>query len=187
MASMGRTSVIAGFFLVLVAPVPSTQAQRSMSCQDFRLALGRAIEADGNKIVHPTLDKRAGGFGPTTRYEMTEIVGLEGQLICWKDQIFNFSASTRVSGNPSEAAARVLQFKSLAAAAICALSSPQPTPQECTSQAEALVRLAMDDYAKQRVRGEVPRYGAAGTRLNDGARVEVEADENSLSFFLYPF
>jgi hypothetical protein len=184
---MKRASAIAAFVLVLAARVPSAEAERTMSCQDFRQALWRAIDDDGNTIARPTLDKRAGGFGPTIRYEMTEMVGLEGQLICWKDQIFNFSASTRLSGKPTEDGSRVPQLKALAAAAICALSMPGLKPQECTAQAEALVRMAIDDYAKPRAQGEVRHYGAAGARLNDGARIEVEADENSLAFFLYAF
>jgi hypothetical protein len=158
-----------------------------MSCQDFRVALGRAIDDGGNKVAHPNLDKRAGGFGPTTRYEMTDIVGLNGQLICWKDLIFNFSASAELSRDPAGAAARVLQFNALAAAAACALSVPQPTPQECVSQIDALVRLANDAYAKARVRGEVPSFGETGVRLDGGARMEVEAGEDSLAFFLYSF
>jgi hypothetical protein len=104
-------------FLVLVAPVSSAEAENGMSCQDFRVALGRAIDDGGNKVPRPNLDKRAGGFGPTTRYEMTEIADLEGQLICWKDQIFNFSATAHLTGEPATTASRVLQFESLAAAA----------------------------------------------------------------------
>ena len=187
MAFARRSYAIAASFLILLVLVPSAHAEKGMSCQGFRLALWRAIDDGGNKLARPEFDKRAGGFGPTTRYEMTEIVSLEGQLICWKDQIFNFSATARLSSDPNETAARVLQFKGLAAAAICTLSSPQSMPQECASQADALVRLAMDEYAKPHVGGEDQHYGGAGVRLDDGSRIEMEAREDSVTFFLYLF
>ena len=79
-----------------------------------------------------------------TSYEMTEIVGFEGRLNCSDHQIFGFSAKTRLSTDPTETASHILRLKSLAAAAICALSSPQPTLQECTSLTETIVRGAMD-------------------------------------------
>jgi hypothetical protein len=107
-----------------------------MSCQDFRIALWRAIDAHGNKIARPEFDKPAGGFGPSIGYRMTELDGLDGRLNCWKEQIYNFKVSARLSADPNEAASRVQRFTSLAAAAICALSSPEPSPQECTSAAD---------------------------------------------------
>jgi hypothetical protein len=111
---------------------------------------------------------------------------LAGRLNCWKDQIYNFKVSARLTEDPTEAALRVQRFTSLAAAAICALSSPQPSPQDCTSAADSIARGAMDEYAKARARGE--RFGyEVGTRLNGGSRIEMEADAESLSFYLYPF
>ena len=76
---MKRREFIAalGSALLLVLALPA-KAERAMSCPDFRLALWRAIDDDGNKVARPQFDKAAGGFGPVTGYEMTEIVGLEG-------------------------------------------------------------------------------------------------------------
>jgi hypothetical protein len=170
---------------LLVLALAPARAERAMSCQDFRLALWRAIDDDGNKVARPQLNKAVGGFGPTISYEMKEIVGLEGHLICWKDQIFNFSATARLSSDPTETSLRILRFKNLAAAAICALGSPQPTLQECASLAETIARGAMDEYAKARA-GEV--HGAeVGARLKGESHIEMAADADSLAFFLYPF
>ena len=121
-----------------------------MNCQDFRTALGRAIEDDGGKIARPQLDKAAGGFGPSISYEMTEIVGLQGHLICSNDYIFNFNATTRLSSDPIETGVNIIRFKELASAAICALSSPPPALQHCTSLAETLILGAMNEYATAR-------------------------------------
>jgi len=187
MALARRSFAIGLSLLILVVLVPSAHAEKGISCQDFRFALWRAIDDGGNKLARPTFDKGAGGFGATIRYEMKEIVALEGQLICWRDQIFNFSATAHLSSNPTETADRVLQFKSLAAAGICTLSSPQPTPQDCASQADALVRLAMDEYAEPHVRSEDQHYGGAGVRLDGGSRIEMEAGKDSVAFFLYAF
>ena len=146
MALTYRSLGIAASVLLLVLALPA-KAERAMSCPDFRLALWRAIDDDGNKVARPQFDKAAGGFGPMTSYEMTEIVGLEGRLNCSDHQIFGFSAKTRLSTDPTETASHILRLKSLAAAAICALSSPQPTLQECTSLTETIVRGAMDERA----------------------------------------
>ena len=173
-----------GGALLLVLALPA-KAERAMSCPDFRLALWRAIDDDGNKVARPQFDKAAGGFGPMTSYEMTEIVGLEGRLNCSDHQIFGFSAKTRLSTDPTETASHILRLKSLAAAAICALSSPQPTLQECTSLTETIVRGAMDERARARASGEAHRY--VGARLNGGSRIEMEAYEDNLAFFLYSF
>ena len=171
--------------LLVLALAPPARAERAIGCQDFRLALWRAIDDDGNKVARPQLNKAVGGFGPTISYEMKEIVGLEGRLICWKDQIFNFSATARLSSDPTETSLRILRFKNLAAAAICALGSPHPTLQECASLAETIARGAMDEYAKARA-GEV--HGAeVGARLKGESHIEMAADADSLAFFLYPF
>jgi hypothetical protein len=177
------TSVLLLLF-ALTSPVDATT---SMSCPEFRVAIGRAIDNDGNRIATPKLDKRTGGFGPTTRYEMTEIVGLEGGLICYKDQLFNFNATALISSDPTETASRILQLEDLAAAAVCAVSSPQQTPQACTSLVKDTARLARDEYVKARIRGDANRYGSAGARLDDGSRIEVEANGDSVAFFLYLF
>jgi hypothetical protein len=158
-----------------------------MSCEGFRIALWRAMDDAGVEIARPKLDQHAGGYGPTIRYELTGIVGLHGQLICWNGQIFNFSASAHLTRDSDRIASGIPQFKSLAAAAICAVSGPRLTPGECTSQADTLVRLAMAEYAKPHVRGEAQSYGAAGARLEDGYRIEMEAGEDSMAFFLYGF
>ena len=187
---VGRTNrrtfmaALGGALLLVLAP-PAI-AERAMSCPDFRLALWRAIDDDGNKVARPKFDKAAGGFGPMTSYEMTEIVGLEGRLNCSDNQmIFDFSAKTRLSTDPTETASHILRLKGLAAAAICALSSPQPTLQECTSLTETIVRGAMDERATARASGEAHRY--VGARLQGGSRIEMEADEDNLAFFLYSF
>lgn len=187
MALINRSSALGAIFqLLLLTLASSAQAEGTISCQDFRVALWHAIDTHGNKIARPELDKPAGGFGPSTGYEMTQIDGLAGRLNCWKDQIYNFKVSARLTEDPTEAALRVQRFTSLAAAAICALSSPQPSPQDCTSAADSIARGAMDEYAKARARGE--RFGyEVGTRLNGGSRIEMEADAESLSFYLYPF
>lgn len=178
-------AVAAAFQLLMVALVPSAEAEILVSCQVFRVALWRAIDDDGDKVAHPRFDKAAGGFGPIASYEMTGIAGLDGRLNCSDDNIvFNFSATAHISSDPTEANARFGQLKNLAAAAICALSSPQPTMQECTPLADAIVRGAMDEYAA-RVRGEPRRY--VGARLKGGSRIEMEAEKDRLAFFLYPF
>ena len=184
MALPYRSLGIAASVLLLVVALPA-KAERAMSCPDFRLALWRAIDDDGNKVARPQFDKAAGGFGPMTSYEMTEIVGLEGRLNCSDHQIFGFSAKTRLSTDPTETASHILRLKSLAAAAICALSSPQPTLQECTSLTETIVRGAMDERARARASGEAHRY--VGARLNGGSRIETEAYDDNLAFFLYSF
>ena len=69
-----------------------------MSSHEFRIALWRAIDAHGNKVARPELDKPAGGFGPGIGYRITEFDGLDGRLNCWKDQIYNFKVNTRLSG-----------------------------------------------------------------------------------------
>jgi hypothetical protein len=187
MAFINRSSTVGAIFqLLLLTLVSSAQAEKTMSCQDFRVALGRAIDAHGNRIARPELNKPDGGFGPSTGYRMTELDGLEGRLNCWKEQVYNFKVNTRLSGDPSEAAVRVQRFTSLAAAAICALSSPEPSPQECTSAAGSIARGAMDEYAKARARGERSGY-EVGARLNGGSRIEMEADADSLAFYLYAF
>ena len=91
MALVNRSSTL-GLMLFLTL-APSAQAERTMSCQDFRTALWRAIDAHGNKIARPELDKPAGGFGPSIGYRMTELDGLDGRLNCWKEQIYNFKAA----------------------------------------------------------------------------------------------
>jgi hypothetical protein len=98
-------TLISLLLLALASPVDATT---SMSCPEFRVAIGRAIDNAGNRIATPKLDKRTDGFGPTTHYEMTEIVGLEGGLICYRDQLFNFNATARISGDPTETASRIL-------------------------------------------------------------------------------
>ena len=136
-------------------------------------------------VAHPHLDKATGSLGPTISYEMTEIVGSEGRLICLNDHVFNFSATAHLSSDPIESGLRILRIKHLAAAAICALSSPPPARQECASLAETLIRGAMDEYAKARA-GEVHGY-EVGARLNGESHIEIMATANSLTFFLYPF
>jgi hypothetical protein len=170
--------------LALQTIVRPAEAERVMSCQEFRTALGRAIEDDGGKIA-TQLDKAAGGFGPSISYEMTEIVGLQGRLICSNDYIFNFNATTRLSSDPIETGVHIIRFKELASAAICALSSPAHPLQHCTSLAETLILGAMNEYAKGRV-GEVHGY-EVGARLNGEAHIEIIAAANSLMLFLYPF
>lgn len=187
MAIIKLCSAIAACSLALTALAPTARAERGMSCQDFRVALWRAIDDARVEIAHSKLDKRAGGYGPTIRYELTGIVGLQGQLICWNDQIFNFSASAQLTGHPDRVASDILQLKSLAAAAICAASRSRLTPGECTSKADALVRLATAEYAKPHVRSEAQNYGEAGMRLEDGFRMEMEAGEDGVAFFLYGF
>ena len=187
MAIIKLCRTIAVCSLALMALAPTAGAERGMSCQDFRGALWRAIDDTGVGIAHPKLDQRTGGYGPTIRYELTGIVGLQGQLICWNDQIFNFSARAQLTGDPDRIASGILQFKHLAAAAICAASGPHLTPGECTSQADALVRLAMAEHVKPHVRGELQSYGGAGVRLEDGYRMEMEAGEDGVAFFLYGF
>jgi hypothetical protein len=187
MALINRSSALGAIFpLLLLTLGSSALAERTMSCQDFRIALWRAIDAHGNKIARPELDKPAGGFGPSTGYRLTELDGLDGRLNCWKEQIYNFKVSARLSGDPNEAASRVQRFTSLAAAAICALSSPEPSPQDCASAADSIAHGAMDEYAKARARGERSGY-EVGARLNGGSRIEMEADAESLAFYLYPF
>jgi len=105
--------------LLLLALASHVDAITSMSCAEFRAALGRAIDNDGNRIATPQLDKRAGGFGSTTHYEMTDLVGLEGRLISYKDQLFNFTATARMSCDSIETASQTLQLENLASAAIC--------------------------------------------------------------------
>ena len=111
---------------------------------------------------------------------------MDGRLNCWKEQIYNFKVSTRLSADPAEAASRMQRFTSLAAPAICALSSPEPSPQDCTSAADSIARGAMDEYAKARARGERHGY-EVGARLNGGSRIEMEADADNLAFYLDPF
>ncbi len=106
-------------------------------------------------------------------------------MICSNDHVFNFSATARLSGDPIETGLRILRFKDFSAAAICALSSPPPGRQECASLAETLIRGSMDEYAKARA-GEIHGYGV-GARLNGESHVEMTADADSLTFFLYPF
>jgi hypothetical protein len=187
MALINRSSTLGAILPLLLLTLGSpAHAERTMSCEDFRTALWRAIDAHGNKIARPELDKPAGGFGPSTGYRLTELDGLDGRLNCWKEQIYNFKVSARVSGDPTEAASRMQRFTGLAAAAICALSSPEPSPQDCTSVADSIARGAMDEYAKARARGE--RFGyEVGARLNGGSRIEMEADADNLAFYLYPF
>jgi hypothetical protein len=141
----------------------------------------------GVEIAHPKLDQRAGGYGPTIRYELTGIMGLQGRLICWKVRFLIFSASAQVTRPSDRIASDILQLKGLAAAAICAVSGPRLTPGECTSQADTLVRLATTEHANPHVRGELRSYGAAGVRLDDGYRIAIEAGEDSVAFFLYGF
>jgi hypothetical protein len=54
-----------------------------------------------------------------THYEMTDLVGLEGRLISYKDQLFNFTATARMSCDSTETASQTLQLENLASAAIC--------------------------------------------------------------------
>ena len=180
-------SAIAACSLALTALVPTARAERGMSCQGFRVALWRAIDDAGVEIEHPKLDQRAGGYGATIRYELTGIAGLQGQLICWNDQIFNFSASAQLTGDPDRIASGIPQLKSLAAAAICAVGGSRLTLGACKSQADALVRSATAEYAKPHVRSDAQNYGEAGMRLEDGYRIEMEAGEDSVAFFLYGF
>ena len=188
MALINRSSTVGAIFqLLLLILTSSAQAEKTMSCQDFRAALWRAIEAHGNKIAHPELDKPAGGFGPSVGYRMTELDGLDGRLNCWKEQIYNFKVSARLSGDPNEAASRVQRLTSLAAAAICALSSPEPSPQECN------VGGGLQSRAEQWMSTPRPALAAnahgyeVGARLNGGSRIEMEADADNLAFYLYPF
>ena len=184
MALVCRALGIVTSLLVLAFASPA-KAERAMSCQDFRVALWRAIDDDGSKVARPQLDKGAPGFGPTISYEITEIVGIEGRLICLRDQIFNFSATARLSSDPVETGIRIFRFTNLAAAAICALSSPQPTLQECTSLAETIAHGAMNEFAKGRA-GEFHGYGM-GARLNGESHIEMAAQADRLTFFLYAF
>ena len=185
MAWIYRASGMAAALLVLLALTSAAQAERAVSCEDFRAALAKAIDGDDNKVARPKLDKATRGLGPTISYEMTEIVGVEGRLICFNDHVFNFSATARLSREPTETGLLIFRFKDLAAAAVCALSSPQPTLQECASLAETLVRGAMNETAKARG-GKVHGY-EVGARLNGESHIEVAADADSLVFFLYPF
>jgi hypothetical protein len=185
MAFAHRFFSIAASLVFLAALAPPAEAERAVSCQDFRVGLWRAIDEGGNKVARPQLDKASGGLGPTVTYPMTEIAALEGRLICWKGQLFNFSATARLSSDPTETGLSIFRFKDLAAAAICALSSPSPSLQECTSLAETLVRGAMDEYTKARA-GKVHGY-EVGARLNGESHIEVAADPDGLNFFLYPF
>jgi hypothetical protein len=187
MATLKPYLAIAACSLALTTFVPSASAERGMSCEGFRVAQWRAMDDAGVEIAHPKLDHRVGGYGPTIRYELTGIAGLQGQLICWNDQIFNFSASAQLTGDSERIASNILQLKSLAAAAICAVSGPRLTAGECTSQADTLVRLATTEHANPHVRSEAQSYGAAGVRLEGGYRIEIEAGEDSVSFFLYGF
>jgi hypothetical protein len=187
MATIKLCSVIAACSLALSALVPTARAERSMSCQAFRVALWRAIDDASIEIAHPKLERRAGGYGPTIRYELTGIMGLQGQLICWNDQIFNFSASAQLTGDSDRIVSGILQLKGLAGAAICAVSEPHLTPGECTSKADALVRLATEEYAKPHVRTDAQNYGEAGMRLEDGYSLEIEVGEDGVAFFLYGF
>ncbi|MBV9626702.1 MAG: hypothetical protein JO230_01275 [Xanthobacteraceae bacterium] len=187
MALINRSLTVGAIFpLLLLMLTSSAQAEKAMSCQDFRAALWQAIEAHGNKITRPELDKPAGGFGPSIGYRLTELDGLDGRLNCWKEQIYNFKVSTRLSGDPNEATSRVQRFTTLAAAAICALSYPAPSPQDCASTADSIAHGAMNEYAKARARGEPFGY-EVGARLNGGSRIEMEADADNLVFYLYPF
>ena len=80
MALIDRSSAFGAIFqLLLLTLASSAQAEKTMSCQDFRIALSRAIDAHGNKVARPELNKPAGGFGPSTGYEMTQIEGLVGR------------------------------------------------------------------------------------------------------------
>jgi hypothetical protein len=187
MATVKSYLAIAACALALAAFVRTASAERGMSCEGFRVALWRAMDDAGLEIAHPKLDHPAGGYGPTIRYELRGIVGLQGQLICWNGQIFNFSASAQLTGGADRIGSSVPQLKSLAAAAICAVSGSRLTPGECTSQADSLVRLATTEYVNPHVRGEAQSYGAAGVRLEDGYRIEMEAGEDSVAFFLYGF
>lgn len=55
---------------------------------------------------------------------------MQGQLICWNDHIFNFSASAQLTGDSDRIVPGILQLKGIAAAAICAVSEPHLTPGE---------------------------------------------------------
>jgi hypothetical protein len=49
------------------------------------------------------------------------------------------------------------------------------------------VRLATTEYGRPHVRGVVQNYGEAGMRLEDPYRIEMEAGEDGVAFFLYGF
>jgi hypothetical protein len=50
-----------------------------------------------------------------------------------------------------------------------------------------VARLATAEHAKPHLRTEAQNYGEAGMRLEDGFRVEMEAGDDSVTFFLYGF
>ena len=49
------------------------------------------------------------------------------------------------------------------------------------------MRLAREEYVKARIRGDANKYSSVGARLDDGSRIEIEANGDSLAFFLYLF
>ena len=78
MVTIKLCSVIAACSLALTALVPTARAERSMSCQGFGVALWRAIDDADIEIAHPKLERRASGYGPTIRYELTGIMDCRG-------------------------------------------------------------------------------------------------------------
>jgi hypothetical protein len=61
----------------------------------------------------------------------------------------------------------------------------EPRAPDCACLTETIVRGAMDERALARSSGEAHRF--VGARLKGGSRIEMEADEDNLAFFLYSF
>jgi hypothetical protein len=181
-----KAAVVAATGLLCVIAMASPAAAAPMTCDAFRAALWHAISDAGDKVAQPRLDHLgyARPDGTFHRYDMAEIVGLEGILRCAEnDKLEGFGATAKVDAG--DGTLRVYRLTALGSATICA-AVPAKKPRACERLADKLINAAVKGFARAAVRGEEDPSDFTKEDIGSGYGIEFDAREGELSFDLVP-
>lgn len=182
---MRRLGLIIGTFAAAVLPDAALAAD-AFTCTQFRDAVARVIlSASDPPVAMPQMDQPAyrRPDGTMTRYAMTGIVGLTGNLECGKtDAMAKFDAYAEVASG-GQGMLNIHRLTALAAVASCAILGRQ-NHKDCSALVSSGLKATVKDFAKQDVRGEPSPFSSLEKPLKPGYAIEFTAMPGRASFLI---
>jgi hypothetical protein len=144
------------------------------TCTQFRARLAQSIAKGGNKVVVPEASDKLNSASsePNTRFEFHNIAGLDGDVVCDKNDRFeSIGMKSKFELLNADGIKRFYRLQALATAALCAEGNF--SQQACADNVSDLFASARRAMADDDLRGEQDPVGDARRNF---PYVEVEVE-----------